>query len=270
MPCDHPACTVGICPYPDVMSGETLYHFGLIVLGTAAAVACAVLLFISAPYGRHRRGGWGPEVNARAGWVLQEIPAPVVFAGVFFAGPWAMDAVPLIFFTLWEAHYVHRTFVFPFQLRIAGKRNPLVTVVLAFLFNVINAFVNAFALTHGARYASTWPADPRCLLGITLFVAGYAINRHADRILIRLRGPRETGYRIPRGGLFRWLTSPNYFGEILEWWGWALATWALPGLVFAIFTCANLIPRALSNHRWYREHFQDYPRERWAVIPGVL
>ena len=46
--------------------------------------------------------------------------------------------------------------------------------------------------------------------------------------------------------------------------------WSLPALAFAMWTAANLIPRALWRHRWYREKFPDYPPSRRAVIPGVL
>ena len=44
---------------------------------------------------------------------------------------------------------------------------------------------------------------------------------HSDSILASLRGPGETGYKIPRGGLFCLLSAPNYFGETLEWCGFA-------------------------------------------------
>ncbi|HDP80029.1 MAG TPA: DUF1295 domain-containing protein, partial [Spirochaetes bacterium] len=92
-------------------------------------------------------------------------------------------------------------------------------------------------------------------------------NMHADHVLKNLRSPGETGYRIPAGGLYRFVSCPNYFGEILEWTGWALATWSLPGLAFALFTMANLVPRARAHHRWYHETFPDYPAERKRVIP---
>ena len=75
---------------------------------------------------------------------------------------------------------------------------------------------------------------------------------------------------IPRGGLFRYLTCPNYFGEMVEWLGWACLTWSLAGLSFFVFTTANLLPRGLTHHRWYREQFPDYPPERRAVLPWVL
>lgn len=98
---------------------------------------------------------------------------------------------------------------------------------------------------------------------------GFVINRAADRTLRSLRGPGETGYKIPQGGLYRWISCPNYLGEIVEWVGWAIATWSLPGLLFAVWTAANLIPRARAHHIWYHEQFNNYPVERRALIPGL-
>jgi steroid 5-alpha reductase family enzyme len=108
------------------------------------------------------------------------------------------------------------------------------------------------------------------LIGSALFLAGFVINYRSDAILMALRGPGESGYKIPRGGLFRWLSCPNYFGEILEWSGWAIATWSVPGLAFALWGAANLVPRARATHRFYRETFPDYPKERRALVPGLL
>ena len=103
-----------------------------------------------------------------------------------------------------------------------------------------------------------------------MFVAGLAINIQSDQILIGLRKGRDTGYAIPRGGLYRWVSCPNYLGELIEWTGWAVLTWSTAGLVFAVWTAANLVPRAISNHRWYREQFSDYPANRKAVLPLLL
>jgi len=66
------------------------------------------------------------------------------------------------------------------------------------------------------------------------------------------------------------VSCPNLFGEIVEWSGFAMMCWNLPALSFAIWTAANLIPRAISHHRWYRQRFADYPAARKAVIPFIL
>jgi protein-S-isoprenylcysteine O-methyltransferase Ste14 len=102
-----------------------------------------------------------------------------------------------------------------------------------------------------------------------VFIAGFAICRQADAVLRRLRQPGQSGYQIPYGGLFRWVSAPNYLGEIVEWGGWALATWSIPGLAFFLWVLANLVPRARANHRWYHRHFPDYPQERRALLPGL-
>ena len=66
------------------------------------------------------------------------------------------------------------------------------------------------------------------------------------------------------------MSSPNYLGEIIEWTGWAIATWSLAGTAFAVYTAANLASRAFANHRWYRDRFPDYPSDRRALVPFLL
>jgi 3-oxo-5-alpha-steroid 4-dehydrogenase 1 len=110
---------------------------------------------------------------------------------------------------------------------------------------------------------------PTFLLGAALFAGGLIVNRKSDLTLHDLRRVNESGYEIPQGGLYRWVSSPNYLGEIIEWTGWAIGTWSLAGLSFALWTAANLAPRARSNHVWYQQQFPDYPDERKALIPGV-
>ena len=95
------------------------------------------------------------------------------------------------------------------------------------------------------------------------------INRQSDAMLRNLREPGEEGYKIPQGGLYKWVSCPNYLGEIIQWAGWAVVTWSLPGLAFALWTVANLAPRAYSNHNWYQDHFLEYPPERKALVPKL-
>jgi 3-oxo-5-alpha-steroid 4-dehydrogenase 1 len=163
---------------------------------------------------------------------------------------------------LWLVHYVQRTFVFSLLQRSSGRRQALLTVVLADVFNLLNATGNAAALRERAF-------DAAFAVGTVLFVAGLALNVHSDQLLRRLREPGETGYKIPVGGGFRYVSAPNYFGEIIEWVGFALAAQTLAAWAFAAFAFANLAPRAIANHRWYRQRFPDYPGERRALVPFV-
>lgn len=252
------------------MLEAAIFH-GLIIAGFVLAAGTFVaLFFIVAPYGRHTRSGWGPGLPSRLGWVMMEAPAAITFAVCFLLGRKPATTTAWVFLAMWEAHYLHRAFLYPLERRGGEKRMPLAVAGLGLLFNVGNAYVNSrYLFTLSPGYPPAWLIDVRFLAGLALFVTGFVINRWADRSLHNLRQPGEEGYRIPQGGLYRWISCPNYFGEVVEWSGWALVTWSLPGLAFALWTAANLLPRAWAHHRWYRRNFPDYPRERKAVIPWV-
>ena len=235
-----------------------------------AGLTLLILLVITAPYGRHNRSGWGPSLPNRLGWVLMELPAVAAFLWFFFQGQHALEAAPLVMLGMWQLHYVHRTFVFPLRLKTTGKRITWVVVGTGAAFNTLNAYINATWLSEFGSYSPSWLVDPRFLCGAAVFALGMYVNLEADRRLLALRKPGESGYRIPRGWLYEYVTCPNYLGELLEWVGFAIATWSLPGLAFAVYTAANLGPRAVANHRWYRETFPDYPAERKALLPFVL
>jgi 3-oxo-5-alpha-steroid 4-dehydrogenase 1 len=246
---------------------HTAVVYGVLAL---AVPTFAFLTWKTAPYGRHDRAGWGPTVPSRAGWIIMEHPAVLVFVAVFALGRYRAELVPLVLLALWQLHYVHRTFVFPFRMRASGKRMPLVLALTGTLFNAANAYINARWISELAAYTTDWLTDPRFVAGVAVFAVGLVMNLHADTVLLRLRAPGESGYKIPQGGMYRWVTSPNYLGELLEWFGWALMTWSLAGLAFALYTAANLVPRAISNHAWYRERFAEYPPARRALIPYVV
>ncbi len=254
--------------------GMTEAAFFVALLWAWAGVALlsfVALVFIAAPYGRHARSGFGPLISSTVGWVVMEAPAPLLFLLFFLLGDRHDNPVALVFLFVWLVHYVNRAFIFPFRRRGGQARMPLSIASSAFLFNVVNAYLQGRYLnTLAAPYETSWLADPRFVLGATLFVAGFLMNLRADAVLRKLRRPGETGYRIPRGGMYRFVSCPNYLGEIIEWIGWALMTWSLPGLVFAAWTAANLGPRAVAHHRFYRARFSDYPRERKALIPYLL
>ncbi len=239
-------------------------------LGLAGGVF-VLLFFVRAPYGRYTRSGWGPTVGRRLGWVIMELPSALGMPLVFFLGNRHTNGPALVFLLLWEVHYLHRTFIFPFGLRGGGAGHTLATVSMAILFNSVNVYINGrWLFSMGPTLDSGWFGDPRFLAGLAIFVAGFGICKHSDAILRSLRSTGEGGYKIPRGGLFRHVSCPNYLGEILQWCGWALLTWSLAGLTFAAWTVANLAPRAWHHHRWYRQRFPDYPPDRKALLPGLL
>jgi steroid 5-alpha reductase family enzyme len=250
---------------------EPMTHAWLVwtEIGLAGVTLCA-LVFLTAPYGRHGRAGWGPKLPARWGWVLMECPSVIYFAALYLQGQHRSQVVNLVFFAMWQLHYVNRTFVFPFRLRGKKAAMPLLIALTGFSFNMLNATINAWWIGHLGTYGVQWLWEPYFIIGSTLFVFSWLGNLHSDAILRNLRKPGESGYKIPEGGLYRWVSCPNYLCEILQWCGWALATWSGAGIAFALYTLANLAPRALSHHRWYRERFDSYPSKRRALFPYLL
>ena len=252
------------------MNETTLFHWLLAGWLALAVVVFSVLLMIDAPYGRHIRPGWGPTIGSRLGWLIMESAAALIFAWMYLVGKMPSAATSIVFLVIWEAHYFQRAFVYPFLIRDIKRKIPIVIVLFGLFFNGINAYLNGrYVFWMGGPYDSSWLRDPRFAFGVCLFILGYFVNRHSDNILRELRRNNGLDYKIPQKGLYRWVSNPNYLGEIILWCGWAIATWSIPGLAFAIWTAANLVPRARANHRWYRSQFVDYPVSRKVMIPGL-
>ena len=223
------------------------------------------------PYGRHMLPGQRNTMPALPAWLLFEAPQFFSFALTFWLGASSPSAAAVTLFALWQAHYTYRALIYPLRMRDRHKRFPIASVIFGILFNGINGFINGYAVAHAPHLMSAaWLHDPRFVIGLAVALAGWLINFQADTILINLRRDGSTGYKVPHGGLFRYVSSANYFGEIVLWCGWALMSFTPAGLSFAVFSIANLLPRALSHHRWYVAHFADYPGERRAIIPGIL
>jgi 3-oxo-5-alpha-steroid 4-dehydrogenase 1 len=249
-----------------LMVSVSSYFIILVAWIFLAFVAFVVLLVIPAPYGRFTRAGWGPTLPSSLNWMLMESPTILVFDGLFLISS-ERTATHWCFFLLWNLHYLYRSLVFPCLIHTA-RRVPLTIMLCGVGFNVINGWIQAVWLFHlAAPVDSSWLRSPTFLMGALFFLGGFIIHVQADSHLRNLRKAKGSGYHIPSSGLFRWISSPNYFGELLEWTGWAILTWSWSGVAFVIWTAANLIPRALAIHRWYHAQFPDYPKQRNAIFP---
>lgn len=235
-----------------------------------AVLVFVLLLFVTAPYGRHSSNKWGPLVNNKLGWVIMEMPVLVVLFVLLVPSVSSISIVSWIMIGLFAFHYFNRIFIFPFRLHTKGKKMPLLIVLSGVFFNLLNGSSLGYYFAHFARYDNNWLTDARFIIGFGLFLIGLYINWKADNILIHFRKPGETHYVMPKQWLFKFISCPNLFGELIEWLGFAVLCWNLPAFSFFIWTVANLVPRALSHHDWYKKNFEDYPVERKAVVPFVL
>lgn len=249
----------------------TIYYYILYAWIALGIVSFPFLLKKTAPYGRHTTPGWGPMISNQLGWMIMEGVAPIFMSIWFWLGELPKTNFSYFLYGVYVLHYIYRAYIFPFRTKTAGKKIPLVISSSAVFFNFCNTFVLGYYLGNmGGNYDNTYFMSMPFMAGLLVLLCGVFINVKSDNMLIALRKPGETGYKIPRGFLFEYVSCPNHFGEIIEWTGYAIMFGALPGWSFALWTAINLIPRTLDHHRWYQATFTNYPSQRKAVIPFVL
>lgn len=250
------------------MEQETFRIF-LGVMSIIALFVFIALYFIKAGYGMFRTASWGLSINNKLAWILMEAPVFIVMAILWWNSDRYHLLVPLIFFLLFQLHYFQRSFIFPLLLKGKG-RMPLIIMLMGVVFNLLNGFMQGewlFYLAPETLYTPDWLTTPQFIIGVLLFFTGMAINWYSDYIIRHLRKPGDTHHYLPGKGLYRYVTSANYLGEIVEWAGWAILTWSLSGLVFLWWTVANLVPRANAIWHRYKEEFGDEVGDRKRVFP---
>lgn len=248
----------------------------LFVMALVCVVIFVALFFVDAGYGKMRSEKWGPAINNKVGWCLMEAP---VFVVVLYL--WAVSSVRfqlpyIVFLLIFEFHYFQRSFVFPFLLK-GNSKMPISIMGLSMLWNLINGYVQGYWLFHLApkyipdMYCAEWLTDPRFLTGVAIFLVGWIINMHSDYVIRHLRRPGDTQHYLPKKGLYRYVTSANYLGEITEWLGWAILTWSWAGALFFLLTFSNLVPRANAiYHRYEHEFPKEFDGKRLKrIIPFI-
>ena len=239
------------------------------------AVLAVIVFFalhrINAGYGMMGSRKWGPSVNNRLGGFIMELPAFACMAVIWALSPRGGDPAPCVMGALFELHYFQRTFIFPFLIR--GKnRMPWTIIAMGMVFNAINAYMIGgwiFYLAPENFYTPSWLLSPLFFLGTIIFFIGMGINLHSDHVIRSLRKPGDSKHYIPSKGLYKFVASANYFGETVEWIGYAILTWSVAGVVFVLWTFANLAPRARAIHKKYSDEFgeQYTSLRRRYIIP---
>lgn len=250
---------------------DTLYQALLYIMPPLAVIVFLALFFVKAGYGMFRTKDWGISLPNKLGWVIMECPAFLMMLFLWNGSSYKLEPALFTFFILFELHYFQRSFVFPLLMK--GKsRMPIAITAMGVLFNVINAFLIGYNLFYlkGSFYTAEWLSTPVFYAGCIIFFAGMGINLHADQVIRNLRPAGDTRHYLPQKGIYRYVTSGNYFGELVEWVGFAILTQSAAAWIFVLWTFANLAPRAYAIRQRYREEFgKEAVGKRKCLIPYI-
>ncbi|KAJ2510648.1 hypothetical protein H4217_007769 [Coemansia sp. RSA 1939] len=283
----------------------TLHGFQVI----SVFIFCALFL-VGSPYGSQTDYSGVLTINGRVAWIAMELVSPAVLAYSYFSQdplsalhskamllPFARDKEPqglLVFVCLWMIHYLNRAVVYPLR-QPSRKRMHIGIMLSACMFNAVNGYLNGRWLgVVGPDTAPPGARGWRFVLGVFLFIAGFAGNIHHDNTLMRLRSKPSTGgtagggsgstsnkvgrngsggssrYLVPYGSMFAFVSCPHFFCESVEWTGFAIASGSPAAWAFVLNVVCNLAPRAYFIHQWYVRTFPEYPGSRKAMIPFVF
>ena len=233
------------------------YYALLAGMSLAAVFIFIVLYFVDAGYGILLNKKWGPTINNKLAWFLMESPVFFAMMLLWLRSDRKAEIVPIIFLVFFEIHYFRRSFIFPLQLKGNGKM-PILIVVMGVTFNIINAIIQAgwiFYISPDEMYTTAWLDTPQFIIGTIIFFSGMYITIDSDTIIRNLRKPGDSKHYLPQKGMFKYVTSAQYLGELTEWIGFAILTWSWAGAVFALWTFANLVPRANTIYHKYQSMF---------------
>ncbi len=112
--------------------------------------------------------------------------------------------------------------------------------------------------------------------GVALFAAGWLCESIADLQLTAFRRTRANGDQVLDSGLWAWSRHPNYFGEVVLWWGLFLvavessrAWWTIvsPAVVTVLLLRVSGIPMLEHGMARRRPRYADYVARTSAFVP---
>lgn len=255
-----------------------IYSYLLAIMTVLGICIFIILQFVTPAYGMTFNNRWGTSIRSNLGWFIME--APVFFAMfiLYFISLYynirPFNIVTFVMFFFFEFHYFQRSFIFPLLMKGQSKM-PLSIIITGVTFNTCNAIMQGgwlFYFCPETMYGISWFWSWQFILGTAIFLFGMVVNIYSDRVIRNLRKDiTDNNYYIPKGWIFNKVSSANYFGEILEWLGFAILTWSVAGGVFLLWTCANIIPRAKAVYERYTQFFgkEFTDMKRKMIFPGI-
>ncbi|KAG4101152.1 hypothetical protein H8356DRAFT_1035082 [Neocallimastix lanati (nom. inval.)] len=110
------------------------------------------------------------------------------------------------------------------------------------------------------------------ILPFPLILFGWFGTFYHHILLAKLRRSSRNAkrYKIPRGGLFDYVSCPHYFMEFLTWAGFSVIVHRLSFYGHVIFIFCTFVGRSYQTKKWYNNNIVGYPRKRKCLIPLIF
>ena len=149
---------------------------------------------------------------------------------------------------------------------------PVLVALMAFFFNTVNTFLHGYwFFLLDINYDISWFTEPVFIIGLFVFLLGMYINMHSDNILMRLARESD-GYKIPNKGLYKYISSPNYLGEILIYLSFAILSMSfIPLVILALFFSIVFLPRMIKKDKSLSKYdsFDEYKKKSGLILPKL-
>ncbi|XP_047346667.1 polyprenol reductase-like [Vespa velutina] len=171
---------------------------------------------------------------------------------------------------LYETHYV----------TVFSDKKMNISHYIAGYIHYIGAILSIMGESHGfvRNYKELIYWHKLTLLQIVcaiIFLLSSLVQLQTNFILASLRKSNNkvvfNGYKVPHGGLFKYLSAPLEFTEILIYLMLSVILWQSNTFHYiTLWVVLNQIDFAVMTHKWYKKTFPNYPKERKILIPYLF
>ncbi|KAJ7350968.1 hypothetical protein OS493_037502 [Desmophyllum pertusum] len=211
-------------------------------------------------------------INARFGWTMcYGIPATVYIVLWYLSGM-PQSTFHLVTLITYLGHFVKRVLEALFLHKYSKKISILPATEIAMFYSLGSVVQHYWCnlYTQGPLADKLSSNHIAFTVGIMLYITGELINLYHHVILANLRpAGTSSGYVIPQAGLFPYIVCPHYFGELIAWYGMAVAGQHLCVYLAWLSMLCYLSGRSHQTQVWYQKKIENFPKDRRNLFPGI-